>query len=88
MMSEEQINDAMMSLPESWRYHWCGGQACACMGGANCSGRIESKGVTKTEWLEWCIKHPDPNAAELRKYDPEAVQLLINTILAHKNKIE
>lgn len=87
-LTNEQVHEVMMSLPENWRYHWCGGLACACMGGANCSGMIESKGVTQTQWLEWVIKNPNPNAAGLRKYDPEAVQRLIQTIVARKEQIE
>lgn len=87
MTSKAQVNDVMMGIPVEWRYNWCDGGWCACMGAANCSGRASAQGVTKLEWLEWVLENPNPNPEPLRKYDPIAVKRLIEAIVARKDQI-
>lgn len=52
---------AIQDVPESWRYRWCGGSFCACMGAANCSGGMSGKGYTHEEWQGWVSENPNPN---------------------------
>lgn len=53
-------NDVMQAMPESYRYRWCGGGPCACMGAANCSGGAGRK-ISYEEWEGWVAENPDPN---------------------------
>ncbi|MNC03608.1 hypothetical protein D3C76_363230 [compost metagenome] len=68
-LTTEQVNDAMMDMYPEWRYRWCGGWACACMGAANCSGNASSKGVTREQWEAWVASNPDPDPP--KPFDPE-----------------
>ena len=56
---KETIEEAMNRIPYEWQYRWCEPQGfgCACMGAANCSGRLGGR-FTKEEWLEWVYNHP------------------------------
>lgn len=56
---KETIDEAMARIPSEWQYRWCEPQGfgCACMGAANCSGRLGGR-FTKEEWLEWVHNHP------------------------------
>ncbi len=47
------IHEVMEAMPEQWRHRWCGGSACACLGGANCSGGLMRHGFTKQDWEDW-----------------------------------
>lgn len=82
-MDKDQVHQIMMEMPDEWRYRWCGGWACACMGAANCSGNASAKGVTKTDWLEWKVEHPDPDAHE-KELRQEALERFIDTLVATK----
>jgi hypothetical protein len=55
------IDSLLQDMHESWRYRWCGGGWCACMGAANCSGGLSSHGFTKEDWEAWVAKNPNPN---------------------------
>lgn len=59
-MNKEQVHQIMMEVPESWRYRWCGGGPCGCMGCSNVSGMVTGKGVTKEQWEEWVASNPEP----------------------------
>jgi hypothetical protein len=48
-----KINCILRNLPVEHAQHWCGSEACACMGCANRSGKLASHGFTKDDWLEW-----------------------------------
>ena len=59
-----ELHVAIMQVPEEWRYRWCappkgseGNFACACMGAANCSGRLGAS-FTQEEWAEWVAQNP------------------------------
>jgi hypothetical protein len=71
MSNEKQtpFDEAIMAMPEHWRYRWCGGGPCGCMGAANCSGGMSGKGFTHEQWEEWVSKNPDPNPP--KPFDPE-----------------
>lgn len=58
---DQYTHDVMMQMPENWRYYWCSGGPCACMGGANCAGRAAEKGITHEQWAEWVKHNPNPN---------------------------
>jgi hypothetical protein len=60
-LSAEEVHEHMMNLDEHLRYRWCSGSFCACIGAANCSGRVASKGVTYEDWERWKVEYPDPN---------------------------
>jgi hypothetical protein len=47
------IDVIMNSMPPDWRKKWCSSNACACMGCANVSGGLTSKGYKKEDWEEW-----------------------------------
>lgn len=47
------INSAMQLMPPEWRTRWCTNQACACVGCANKSGGLTSKGFTKEDHQKW-----------------------------------
>ena len=49
-MTKEQVHEIMMSIPSEWRYRWCGGGWCGCMGCSNVSGAVVSKGITEEQW--------------------------------------
>lgn len=51
--SFQAIETAMRKLPYSWRMRWCEARACACMGCANRSGRLQRLGFTKEQWTAW-----------------------------------
>ena len=53
MDRKSRIDELMDEMPEEWRLRWCNSQACACMGGANCSGGLMKMGFTKAEWIDW-----------------------------------
>lgn len=52
-LSFKAIEAAMQKLPHDWRMRWCEAQACACMGCANRSGKLEQLGFTKQQWTAW-----------------------------------
>jgi len=52
-MSPKEIDIAMKEMPKEWRYRWCEGKICACLGAANCSGGLSAKGFTKQQWEHW-----------------------------------
>jgi len=52
-LSFKTIETAMQKLPYRWRMRWCESQACACMGCANRSGKLEQLGFTKQQWTAW-----------------------------------
>lgn len=58
---QPSFEEAILAVPESWRYRWCSSGPCACMGGANCSGGLRGLGFTFEQWQEWVAKNPDPN---------------------------
>jgi hypothetical protein len=62
-MSNEKpsIDSVLQDMHESWRYRWCAGGWCACMGAANCSGGLSGKGYTKEDWEAWVAQNPNPN---------------------------
>jgi hypothetical protein len=68
----DTLDEIMLKMPESWRYRWCepGSFGCACMGAANCSGKIGSR-FTKAEWEEWARNNPPEN-------DESAKQFIVN----------
>ena len=53
------LHEVMMAMPEGWRYRWCSGGPCGCLGGANCSGRLATYGFTHDEWKAWVEENPD-----------------------------
>jgi hypothetical protein len=55
---DRQLSKLMLQMPREWRSHWCGGQACACMGCANLSGNLTENGFQKHEWEEWIKANP------------------------------
>lgn len=57
MRSEEEIDRIMRTkgLYDSWKYRWCDGGACACMGCVNRTGVVD---ITRTEWDNWIERHP------------------------------
>jgi hypothetical protein len=59
-MDKDQVHQIMMEVPESWRYRWCGGGPCGCMGCSNVSGMVTGKGVTKEQWEDWVASNPEP----------------------------
>lgn len=69
-MTKEQVHEIMMSISSKWRYRWCGGGWCGCMGCSNVSGAVVSKGVAKEQWDEWVADNPDPNPP--KEFDAEA----------------
>lgn len=82
-MSTEQssFEEAILAIPESWRYRWCnaGPSPCACMGGANCSGGLRGKGFTQEQWQEWVSKNPDPNPP--KPFDPVAFRKALEPLI-------
>lgn len=58
-MTKTELNEVMLSMPISWRGRWCSNEVCGCRGGANCSGGLMRKGVTKEEWQEWVNSNLD-----------------------------
>jgi hypothetical protein len=46
----EEVDKLLKSIPESWRYRWCGIGPCACRGCVNISGKVN---ITKEEWENW-----------------------------------
>lgn len=54
----EYVDGLMNSMPAAWRYRWCTGGICACMGGANCSGMLTANGVSEAEWQAWVNANP------------------------------
>lgn len=73
-MSTDQLtfDEAILAMPEQWRYRWCASGPCACMGGANCSGGLSRQGFTFEQWQEWVSNNPNPNPP--KKYDPEELR--------------
>lgn len=72
-MNEESkiiLNVLMEAMPVSWRYRWCEGEMCACLGAANCSGQI-SKFYSKEEWVEWVENHPPFHDASAKNFISE-----------------
>ena len=51
------IEEYMSDMPEEWRYNWCSGGACACLGGSNRSGNLSGK-FTEEEWQVWVDNNP------------------------------
>ena len=76
MMSKEQVHEVMMGVQPEWRYRWCGGGWCGCMGCSNVSGGVTSKGVTKDQWDEWVAANPDPNPP--KPFDHAAFEAALN----------
>lgn len=76
MMSKEQVHEVMMGIQPEWRYRWCGGGWCGCMGCSNVSGGVTSKGVTKDQWDEWVAANPDPNPPQ--PFDHAAFEAALN----------
>ena len=52
-LSFQAIEMAMREMPYAWRMRWCESEACACMGCANRSGKLERLGFTKEQWTAW-----------------------------------
>ena len=53
------VDEMMYNLPPSWRYRWCEGGVCACMGcvgSANRTGRLPALGFTKEDWEAWKLR--------------------------------
>ena len=76
--ADETLDEAMNRLPSDWKYRWCEPQGfgCACMGAANCSGRLGGR-FTKAQWQEWVSNNPPPGEEAQRfvkngKYDQMA----------------
>lgn len=74
-LSKDQIHEIMLSIPSEWRYRWCGGGWCGCMGCSNVSGAVVSKGITKEQWKVWVAENPNPTPNE-PYYSPELLELL------------
>jgi hypothetical protein len=59
-MDKEEIKKILINMHPDWRKRWCGvseggelwAEGCGCMGCANMSGQLYSKGCTKEEWQE------------------------------------
>lgn len=47
------VESLILQMPAKWRMRWCEAEACACMGCANRSGRLQQLGYTKESWLAW-----------------------------------
>lgn len=62
-MNPDDLHEAMMAMPESWRYRWCEAGLCGCMGGANCSGRLAGR-FSREQWAQWVAEHPDPRPSQ------------------------
>jgi hypothetical protein len=60
-MIPNEVHSIMMGMYPEWRYRWCNGGWCACMGAANCSGNAASQGVTKEQWEQWVAFNPKPD---------------------------
>lgn len=60
-MIPNEVHLIMMAMYPEWRYRWCNGGWCACMGAANCSGNAASQGVTKEQWEQWVTFNPKPD---------------------------
>lgn len=57
--TEKNIDPVMNSMPPSWRKKWCTTTgACACLGCANISGGLTSKGYTHSDWMNWVSRNP------------------------------
>lgn len=52
-LSFQAIEMAMWKMPYNWRMIWCESGACACLGCANRSGKLERLGFTKEQWTAW-----------------------------------
>lgn len=80
----ETIDECMAAMPEAWRNRWCGGGICACMGAANCSGRLAAKGFTQEDWIDWKrrngISEP-PRSSNVVRLVPKALSLTIANIV-------
>lgn len=59
-LNKIEVHQIMMEIYPEWRYRWCGGGPCGCMGCSNGSGMVTSKGVTKEQWEEWVASNPEP----------------------------
>lgn len=75
-LRSSHIHDVMMGIPESWRYRWCSGGPCACMGGANCSGEASSKGVSHRDWQKWVEQNPNP----IKPSNPNTIEEFLRTM--------
>lgn len=69
-LTDEQVNDVMLGMEPSWRYHWCKAQVCGCMGCTNVSGQAGWKGVTKEQWEAWVASNPEPEPVPDPFVDP------------------
>lgn len=76
------FEEAILALPERWRYRWCNSGPCGCMGGANCSGGLSGKGFTYEQWQEWVKNNPDPNPP--KPFDPEEFRRALESLYQKK----
>lgn len=76
---QPSFEEAILAMPEHWRYRWCSSGPCACMGGANCSGGLRAKGFTFEQWQEWVNENPDPNPP--KPFDEEAFRKALEPLL-------
>ena len=74
----ESIDDVMKNMPIEWRYRWCEPElfGCACMGAANCSGRLGGK-FSKAQWQDWVQRNPQEKIQQISKNDTANISLLI-----------
>ncbi|MBC8737139.1 hypothetical protein F6X40_10000 [Paraburkholderia sp. UCT31] len=77
----------MVDMPESWRGRWCQASLCACLGGANCSGKLSAHGFTEADWLAWKEQNPE-KIVERRKSSAVVVVLPRNAGIAQAYSIE
>lgn len=54
----KNIDLEMNSMNPRWRVKWCNAGACGCMGCANVSGGLVSKGYTYEDWRDWIKRNP------------------------------
>lgn len=60
-LTNDEVHQIMMRIPESWRYRWCGGGWCGCMGCTNVSGALMTNTlITKDQWDVWVASNPEP----------------------------
>jgi len=49
-LSNDEVHQVMMDMPDGWRYHWC----------ESSWWTVVSKGVTKEQWEQWVAANPEP----------------------------
>ena len=57
-MPGNRLEKLLMKMPIEWRYNWCPGNLCACLGCANMAGELTENGFNKEQWEEWVKENP------------------------------